>query len=50
MGKVSGGFVSDEDFGKDSPQDLSNQILEYVMILQTNGNFSIKPSNLEEVF
>jgi hypothetical protein len=44
-GELRGGFVSDEQFGKDSPQALNNNILEYELILQQNGNFSTIPSN-----
>jgi hypothetical protein len=47
-GKIKGGFIANEDFGKDNPQTLSNNILEYQLILQQNGNFSTKPSNPEE--
>jgi hypothetical protein len=47
-GDLRGGFVSDEQFGKDSPQTLNNNILEYELILQQNGNFSTKPSNQED--
>ncbi len=47
-GKLRGGFISDEYFGKDESQSLSNNILEYKLILQQNGNFSTKPSNAEE--
>ena len=49
-GKLKGGFVSNEHFGKDSPQSLYNQILSYELILQQNGNFSTRPSNREEAF
>jgi hypothetical protein len=47
-GKIKGGFITNEDFGKDDPQSLHNNILEYVLILQENGNFSTRPSNPEE--
>jgi len=47
-GKMKGGFISNEDFGKDDPQFLSNNVLEYELILQQNGNFSTRPSNSEE--
>jgi hypothetical protein len=47
-GKMKGGFIANEDFGKDEPQTLSNNILEYQLILQENGNFSTRPSNPEE--
>lgn len=47
-GKLKGGFLTNENFGKDSPQVLSNNILEYELILQQNGNFSTRPSNANE--
>lgn len=49
-GTLKGGFIANEDFGKDSPQSLSNDILEYVLILQQGGNFSTTPSNATEAF
>jgi len=49
-GTLIGGFVTEEHFGKDSPQSLSNNILEYELILQQNGNFSTSPSNSDEAF
>jgi len=45
---ILGGFISGESFGKDSPQLLNNNILEYILILQQNGNFSTIPSNSME--
>jgi hypothetical protein len=47
-GTLKGGFISDEDFDKDSPQSLSNDILEYALILQVRGNFTTQPSNANE--
>lgn len=47
-GELMGGFISQEDFGKDDPIYLNNNILEYQLILQPNGNFSTQPSNPEE--
>lgn len=47
-GEIKGGFIADEDFGKDDPQSLSNNVLEYELILQQNGNFSTRPSNSDE--
>ncbi|MDH6311607.1 hypothetical protein M2137_000357 [Parabacteroides sp. PFB2-10] len=47
-GTLKGGFISNESFGKDSPQRLSNEILEYRLILQHNGNFSTQPSNVND--
>jgi hypothetical protein len=49
-GLLKGGFITDEHFGKDNPTFLNNNILEYELILQQNGNFSTSPSNSEEVF
>lgn len=49
-GKVKGGFITNESFGKDSPQKISNQILTYELILQERGNFSTRPSSPEEAF
>jgi hypothetical protein len=45
---LKGGFIANESFGKDDPQYLNNQILEYELILQQNGNFSTRPSNVED--
>ena len=47
-GKMKGGFIDNEDFGKDESQTLSNNILEYQLILRENGNFRTRPSNPEE--
>jgi hypothetical protein len=47
-GTLKGGFITNEDFGKDSPQTLSNNVLEYELILQQSGNFSTRPSNANE--
>ncbi|WP_313239920.1 hypothetical protein [Sphingobacterium multivorum] len=47
-GELKGGFIANEDFGKDDPQYLSNNVLEYELIMQQNGNFSTRPSNPEE--
>jgi hypothetical protein len=49
-GTLRGGFIADEQFGKDEPQYLSNNILEYELILQQQGNFSTRPSNPAEAF
>ncbi len=46
----TGGFVTDESFTKDNPISINNQILEYELILQRNGNFNTKPSNRSEIF
>lgn len=47
-GKMKGGFITNEDFGKDDPQSLFNNVLTYELIMQQNGNFSTRPSNPEE--
>jgi len=47
-GKLKGGFISSEEFGKDEPQTLANNVLKYELLLQQNGNFSTSPSNPEE--
>lgn len=47
-GMLKGGFIANEDFGKDSPQTLSNDILTYELIMQQSGNFSTSPSNASE--
>ncbi|ALU27941.1 hypothetical protein [Myroides odoratimimus] len=49
-GEVLGGFVVEEIFSKDYPQYLTNNILEYELILQQNGNFSTKASSENEIF
>jgi len=49
-GTLKGGFVADEQFGKDEPQYLSNNILEYELIIQEQGNFSTRPSSPNEAF
>ena len=48
-GTMRGGFIAEEDFGKDDPQSLINSVLTYELILQENGNFSTRSSNLDEV-
>lgn len=45
---LKGGFITNENFGKDDPQLLNNSALSYELILQQNGNFSTRPSNPEE--
>lgn len=49
-GTLKGGFITNEHFGKDSPQNLYNNILTYELILQQNGNFSTQPSSKNEAF
>jgi hypothetical protein len=48
QGTLKGGFIEAEDFGKDDPQTLYNNILTYTLILQQNGNFSTRPSNAND--
>lgn len=47
---IKGGFVKDEIFSKDNPQDIYSGVLSYVLQLQKNGNFQTKGSNKGEVF
>ena len=49
-GGIRGGFVKDEIFSKDNPQDIYSGILTYVLQLQRDGNFHTKSSNRSEVF
>ena len=49
-GKLKVGFIGNEYFGKDDPQQLENNILQYELILHQNGNFSTKPSNADDAF
>jgi hypothetical protein len=49
-GTLKGGFIEGESFGKDNLQTLNNNILEYELILQENGNFSTRPSDSDEAF
>lgn len=49
-GTLKGGFITNEHFGKDSPQNLRNNILTYELILQQNGNFSTQASSKNEAF
>lgn len=46
----TGGFVEDESFQKDAEVAMENQILEYELILQRNGDFQTKQSNKQEMF
>lgn len=47
-GEMKGGFILNENFQKDEPKDLFNNILEYELIMQQNGNFNTVSSNPEE--
>lgn len=49
-GGIKGGFIRGEAFGKDNSTSLYNNILTYELILQSNGNFSTKPSSANEAF
>lgn len=45
-----GGFVSSESFTKDEYISLQHQIMNYELILQTNGNLRTEPSSMKEAF
>lgn len=47
---VKGGFVRDEAFSKDSPQEICNAVLTYVLQLRKDGNFHAESSNRSEIF
>lgn len=47
---VKGGFVKDEIFSKDNPQEIYSGILTYVLQLQRDGNFQTKGSKRSEIF
>ena len=47
---VKGGFVKDEIFSKDNPQDIYSGILSYVLQLQRDGNFQTRGSSRSEIF
>lgn len=47
---IKGGFVKDELFSKDNPQDVYSAILTYVLQLQRDGNFQTKSSSRGELF
>jgi hypothetical protein len=47
-GNLHGGFVSNEDFQKDSKVDIFNQVLSYELISQINGNLSTQRSSQNE--
>lgn len=49
-GGVKGGFVKDEIFSKDNPQEINSGVLSYVLQLQRNGNFQTKGSSPDETF
>lgn len=47
---ITGGFVKNELFSKDSPQEIYNGILTYVLQLKHDGNFQTQHSNKQEMF
>lgn len=47
---VVGGFVTDEVFAKDEPQDIYDGILSYVLQLSRDGNFQTRQSDISEIF
>jgi hypothetical protein len=49
-GNLKGGFVASENVSKDDYLDVHGQIMTYELIMQQNGNFSTKSSNLNEAF
>lgn len=49
-GSLYGGFKDGEQFAKDSPRYLKNDVLTYELELQNNGNFWTTPSNINEIF
>lgn len=49
-GGVRGGFVKNEIFSKDNPQEIYSGVLSYVLQLQRDGNFQTKGSNKGEMF
>ena len=49
-GGIKGGFVKDEIFSKDNPQEICNAVLTYVLQLQRDGNFQTKGSSPDEAF
>ena len=49
-GGLTGGFVANESYSKDSPVSLNYQGLSYELIPQPNGNFSTQQSSANEIF
>jgi len=49
-GGVKGGFVKDEIFSKDNPQEIYSGVLSYVLQMRRDGNFQTKGSNKSECF
>lgn len=50
QGEVTGGFINNETFSKDNPQDLFDAELTYTLQLTTAGNFRTKGSSRGEIF
>lgn len=50
QGGVNGGFMNNEVFSKDNPQDLYNAELTYTLQLTSSGNFRTKGSSRGEIF
>ena len=49
-GGLTGGFVANESYSKDSPVSLNYEGLTYELIPQPNGNFSTQQSSASEIF
>lgn len=47
---IKGGFVRDELFAKDNPQEIYGAVLSYVLQLRRDGNFHTKSSSRSEMF
>ena len=45
---LKGGFLENEDWDKDSPNFLEDNILTYTLTTVVNGNFSTQNSNQSE--
>lgn len=49
-GGLTGGFVANESYSKDSPVTLNYEGVTYELIPQPNGNFSTQQSSANEIF
>ena len=47
---IRGGFVKDEVFSKDKPQEINDVVMSYVLQLQRDGNFNTQGSNCSEFY
>lgn len=47
---IIGGFVKDEIYSKDSPQNINSGVLSYILQLQRDGNFQTRESSRGELF